>query len=100
MSADAFVRRVVRIEPGDQRPYDPQEWWDAIVSVEAGEVELECRAGGIARFKAGDVLWLTGLPLRTLQNRSSEPVVLVAVSRRDGPLRASGPPSHSRPACS
>jgi hypothetical protein len=83
----AFVRREVVVAPGDARPYDPAEWWDAIVVVEHGEVELECHAGLLARFKRGDTLWLTGLPVRALHNHGSEPAVLVAISRRDGPLR-------------
>jgi hypothetical protein len=86
MSSDAFHRRVVTVAPGDHRPYRPDEWWDAIVFVDQGEIELECRAGGLARFKRGDTLWLTGLPLIALHNRGDEPAVLVAVSRRDRPL--------------
>ena len=81
MSADNFVRRVITLGPGDERPYDPDEWWDSIVCVKEGEVELEGEAGSLARFKTGDVLWLTGLPLRTLHNRGRAPAVLVAVRR-------------------
>jgi hypothetical protein len=79
----AFVRREVAIAPGEERPYDPDEWLDALVIVEQGEIELECRAGHLARFRRGDILWLADLPLRALRNRGPEPVVLVAVSRRD-----------------
>ena len=50
--------------------------------VKRGEVDIECRAGGRMRFVAGDMLWLTGLPLRALKNEGPEPVVLVSVSRR------------------
>ena len=84
---DAFVRREVTVAPGDQRPYDPAEWWDAIVFVQEGEIELECRAGQRTRFKRGDILWLTGLPLCALRNHGPDPAVLVAVSRRDAPVR-------------
>jgi hypothetical protein len=77
----AFVRREVVVPPGSARPYDPAEWEDAIVVVERGEIELECRAGHLARFRRGDILWLTGLPLRVLRNHGGEPAVLVAVSR-------------------
>jgi glyoxylate utilization-related uncharacterized protein len=87
MSADPFLRRAVTIEPGEHRPYDPDEWWDAIVYVEDGEVDLECRAGATTRFTRGDILWLTGLPLCRLHNPGLEPARLVAVSRRDTPLR-------------
>jgi hypothetical protein len=76
-----FVRRTVTVEPGSERAYDPAEWWDAIVVVRDGEIALECRAGHVARFKRGDILWLTGLPLRALRNDGAERAVLVAVSR-------------------
>ena len=79
----AFVRREIVLAPGTERPYDPDEWADSIVVVADGEVELECRAGHLARFRRGDILWLTGLPLRVLRNRGSEAAVLVAVSRRE-----------------
>jgi len=78
----AFVRREVTVEPGGERPYDPAEWADALVVVKQGEIELECRAGHLARFRRGDILWLTGLPLRVLRNDGRDPAVLVAVSRR------------------
>jgi hypothetical protein len=79
----AFVRREVVVPPGDERPYDPGEWVDSLVVIKDGEIELECHAGHIATFRRGDILWLTGLPLRVLRNRGTEPAVLVAVSRRE-----------------
>jgi hypothetical protein len=82
MTAGRFERRVVVVAPGRPRPYDAAEWRDAIVVVERGEIEVEGRAGGRARFGAGAVVWLEGLPLRALHSRGGEPVVLVAVSRR------------------
>jgi hypothetical protein len=88
MSVDAFLRREVTVEPGGARAYDPAEWWDSLVVVERGEIELEGNGGHLARFKRGDILWLTGLPIRTLRNHGAEPAVLMAVSRRDRPLRA------------
>jgi hypothetical protein len=78
----AFVRREVTVAPGAERPYDPAEWRDALVVVERGEIQLECQAGHLARFRRGDILWLTGLPLRVLRNDGPEPAVLVAVARR------------------
>ena len=80
--ADRFVRRQVVLGPGDRRPYDQKEWDDALVIVKRGEVDLECRNGGRMRFIAGDMLWLTGLPLRSLRNPGPGPVVLVAIARR------------------
>lgn len=78
----AFDVRVVTLAPGGERAYDDAEWWDAIVAVERGELELECLGGGRRSFERGSVLWLDGLPLRALRNSGREPVLLVAVSRR------------------
>jgi quercetin dioxygenase-like cupin family protein len=80
--AARFARRQVVLDPGDSRPYQQAEWDDALVIVKRGEIDLECLAGGRMRFVAGDMLWLSGLPLRSLQNPGPEPVVLMAISRR------------------
>jgi hypothetical protein len=77
----SFERRTVTLDAGSSRPYDPAEWFDALVVVEQGEVDLECHAGGRARFKRGDVLWFTGLPLCALHNPGPDAAVLVAISR-------------------
>ena len=90
-SGPSFRTTVVTIACGDTRAYDESEWRDALVIVEAGEVDLECQAGGRRRFRPGNVLWLTGLGLRALHSVGAEPVVLVAVSRRD-PAMDSAPP--------
>jgi hypothetical protein len=74
------VRRIV-VAPGAERPFDEAEWRDALVVVESGRIELECRSGSRCGFSRGDVLWLIGLPLRALCNRGPVPTVLVAVSR-------------------
>jgi hypothetical protein len=74
--------RAVSVAPGGQRPYDEDEWRDALVVVERGEIELECCAGGLRRFGPGSILWLFGLPLRALHNRGAESALVVAVSRR------------------
>lgn len=78
-----FEIRAVEIEPGGHRIYHRAEWSDAIVAVGRGEIELECLSGTTYRFKRGDLLWLTGLPLRALHNRGSESTLLLAVSRAD-----------------
>ena len=78
----AFDVRAVAVAPGCERAYDEAEWRDAMVSVTCGEVELECLSGHRHRLRSGDVLWLAGLPVRTLHNPGLEPVLLVAVSRR------------------
>lgn len=81
----AFARREVVLAPGARRAYDATEWDDALVIVKRGELDVECRAGGRMRFVRGDMLWLTGLPLRELQNPGADPVVLVAVRRAHPP---------------
>lgn len=78
----SFELRLVVVAPRAERPYDEAEWRDAIVVVEHGRVELECRAGGRTGFGRGDLFWLFGLPLRALHNTGPEPAVLTAVSRR------------------
>jgi len=77
-----FVARTVTIEPGSSRAYDDGEWRDALVVVESGTVELETVAGVRLRFGPGEMLWLTGLALRSLSNVGAGTVVLQAVSRR------------------
>ena len=77
----AFRHREITITPGRAQLYDAAEWRDALVVVEQGEVHLECRAGRFRSFARGAVLCLTGLPLRALHNRGTEPAVLVAVWR-------------------
>jgi quercetin dioxygenase-like cupin family protein len=78
----SFRARTVTIRPGDTRPYDEQDWRDALVVVECGAVVVECHAGGRRTFGEGDVLWLTGVGARALHNEGQESAVLVAVSRR------------------
>ena len=82
-AADAvsFAVRVVAVAPGGERAYVESEWLDALVVVEQGEIELRGAGGTCRRFRRGDLLWLTGVPLRTLHNPGAEPAVLRAVSR-------------------
>ena len=75
------------MEPGATRPYRDADWWDSLVVVEHGAMELECVRGGRRRFEAGAVMWLAGLPLVALHNPGPEPVLLAAVSRTSkGPM--------------
>jgi hypothetical protein len=86
-----FELEVVRIEPGEVRPYHDADWWDALVVVERGEIELECDKGGRRKFVEGAVLWLVGLPLVALHNPGPEPVLLSAVSRsKSRPMNSDG----------
>lgn len=73
--------RVVAVAPGVDRPYDEDEWRDALVLVRSGEIELRGVSGASRSFGRGDLIWLEGVPLRVLHNPGSEPAVLVAVSR-------------------
>jgi hypothetical protein len=68
--------------PGAERAYDVDEWWDAIVVVERGEIDVACANGESRRLCTGAIVWLAELPLVALCNRGQEPVVLIAVSRR------------------
>jgi hypothetical protein len=77
-----FALRQVLVVPGSEYAYDESEWDDALVVVERGTIELECRDGTRRSFIRGDVLFLSGLPLRVLRNRGLEPVVLISVARR------------------
>jgi hypothetical protein len=77
-----FELRVFTVAPGCARPYAELDWRDALVVVARGEIELETLGCARWRFGRGDLLWLTGLPLRALHNRGAEPARLVAVSRR------------------
>jgi quercetin dioxygenase-like cupin family protein len=76
-----FELRVLTLQPGAEQAYDEEDWRDALVVVEQGEVELESTDGERRVFKRGDLLTLARLPLRALRNRGSEPAVLVAVTR-------------------
>jgi hypothetical protein len=77
-----FELRVVVVPGGGERPYVDDEWRDALVVVEDGAIELECKGGAVGRFRAGDVLWICGLGVRVLRNRGTVPAVLAAVTRR------------------
>ncbi len=79
---EGFELRSVSLAPGGERPYDADEWRDALVVVGRGRVELESRGGRRHAFGRGETLWLTGLPLRSVRNPGREPAVLIAVWRR------------------
>jgi quercetin dioxygenase-like cupin family protein len=87
----SFVAQTVVIAPRCMVPFNESNWLDALVIVESGEVELETTSGLRRRFRSGDTLWLTGLPLRCLHNPNDEPVLLKVVSRRSAPTSTSLP---------
>jgi hypothetical protein len=80
-----FVLRELVIEIAGDRSYDRREWAGALVVVEAGELELECVEGTTVRFHDGAVLFLDGLPIRSLRNRGPCPLRLSVVSKREPP---------------
>jgi hypothetical protein len=82
-SDEDFEVRLVAVAPGRSLAYDDAQWRDALVIVGRGQIELEGLGGTLRSFERGAVLWLAGLPLRMLHNRGHQPVVLVAVARRD-----------------
>jgi hypothetical protein len=86
-----FEIRVAAVAPGGKRRYAEDDWRDALVVIERGELELESLGGTRRRFGRGGVLWLVGLPLRALHNRGRETAVLVAVSRRRPAVQAGCP---------
>jgi hypothetical protein len=78
---DGFARRVYRAAPGREVGLKPARLHDAIVVVEQGELELECRAGGCRRFGRGSMIPIARLPIAHLRSVGSRPLVLVAVAR-------------------
>jgi RNA polymerase sigma-70 factor (ECF subfamily) len=90
-----FSRRVVRVAPGLELDLGTSEVPDAIVVVEEGEAELECRSGLRRRFGRGSMLPIARLPIAHLRSVGPDPLVLVSVSRASLPdtdefLRGSG----------
>ena len=75
-----FELRTVPVPPG-ARSYDADEWCDALVIVEHGEIQLESLRGTLHHFESGDILSLKGLPLRALRNPGPGPAVLLAIAR-------------------
>jgi hypothetical protein len=76
-----FSRRVFRVAPGRALGVEPGRLSDAIVLVEQGELELECRAGTCRRFGRGSMIPIARLPIAHLRNVGPGPLVLAAISR-------------------
>jgi hypothetical protein len=89
--AEGFSRRVFRAAPGRELRLEPARLADAILVVEQGELELECRAGACRRFALGSMIPIARLAVAHLRSVGTGPLVLVAVSRAsDEFLRDSG----------
>ena len=78
---EGFCRRVFRVAPGRELGMRATDLRGAIVLVEQGELELECRAGGHRRFGRGSMLALARLPVARIRSVGTGPLVLVAGSR-------------------
>jgi hypothetical protein len=81
-----FSRHVFRVAPRRELGLERGGLSHAIVVVEEGEAELECRSGTRRRFGRGSMIPLARLPVAHLRSVGPGPLVLVAVSR--APLRA------------
>jgi hypothetical protein len=78
---DGFSRRILRVGPGLELGLERGGVRDAIVVVERGELELECRAGTCRRFGRGSMIPIARLPVTRLRSVGLGPLLLVAVSR-------------------
>jgi hypothetical protein len=78
---EGFSRRVVRVASGLELSLEPARLPDAIVVVEQGELELECRSGTRRSFGPGSLIPIARLPVARLRSVGPGPLVLVAVSR-------------------
>jgi hypothetical protein len=76
-----FERHEVTIAPGERIAALDDDWTDALVVVEEGQVELVGRHGARLHIGVGGVLWLSGLALRALRNPGDHSAVLSAVRR-------------------
>jgi len=77
-----FARSRITLAPGGVLLYDEASWYDAIVFVTAGEIELVSVSGTVHPFYRGAILWLEHLPLRSVRNTAPVEARLVAISRR------------------
>ena len=88
---EGFARRVYRAAPGYRLGLEPPPPPDALVVVEQGELEFECRAGKCWRFGRGSMIPIARLPVAQLHSVGSRQLVLVAVARASDEFpRASG----------
>lgn len=77
------IERVrLRLPPGTAYAGRESDWRGALVLVERGALEVECRGGERRTFDAGSLLALDWLALTTLHNAGVDELVLLAVRRR------------------
>jgi hypothetical protein len=80
-----FYRRVLRVAPGSELSLEPDCLRDAIVTVEEGELELECGTGSRQRFGRDSMIAIARFPITHLRSVGADPLVLVTVSRTSLP---------------
>ena len=78
---EGFSRRVLRVAPGLALSVELRYLRDALVFVEQGELELECRGGTCRRFGRGSMIPIALLPVSCLRSVGPDELTLVAVSR-------------------
>jgi hypothetical protein len=83
-----FSRQVLRVAAGLHLDLEARGVPGAIVVVEEGVIELECRSGTRRRFGRGSMIPIARLPLTHVRSVGPGPLVLLAVSRasRAGPM--------------
>jgi hypothetical protein len=79
-----FAARITSIPLGAELEVEPSEWINALVIVEAGEVELECNRGGREAFGPGS-MFCGWDGLRRVRNTGEDTVLLSVVSRQPKP---------------
>jgi hypothetical protein len=76
-----YELRLLILEPGTEVACEPTTWCDALVEVQCGQVELRLRDGGRLRFRAGEVLWISGLGVQWLSNPGASLTALTGLAR-------------------
>jgi hypothetical protein len=81
MGGTRFTTRTVTVAPARSLAYEEDDWRGALVIVERGRIELQTTGGARRVFRAGDILWLTGLSISALYNPGLEDAVLAAIGK-------------------
>ncbi len=76
-----FTRRILRLETGCEVDPELCRLPDAIVVVDEGELEIECRAGGRRRFGCGSMIPIARVPVARARSVGPDPLALTFVSR-------------------
>lgn len=81
-TSTALIKHVVELAGGEVLAVDAASWWDAIVFVTAGEIDVECVNGPGHRFGDGDILCLAKISVRALRNPGRGQARLLIIRRR------------------